>query len=108
MWLCVFDGAGLRVRPEGPPRGWPGLRASTATHLADCGPYGRATRRTASVRRHMRYGGLQHLAEDKAVPPPDGPASRDHGQRGVSYIAGNSTAHQGHRRHVAVPAAVLS
>ena len=34
MWLCLFDGATVWIRTEGPPRGRAGLWASTAAHLA--------------------------------------------------------------------------
>ena len=82
--------------------------AWTATHLVDCGAHGWATRRTVPVRWDLRYGGLQCLAQDEVVPASECPAPRDHGQRRVSCLARNGTAHRANRRNPAVPRAVFS
>jgi len=73
MRVYHFDGPALWICAERPACGWPGFRTSTATYLAHCRAYGRATGRALSVRGNLRYGGLQRLAEDEVVPAPYSP-----------------------------------
>src|SRR6185437_12543143 len=107
MRVCAFAGAALWIRAERPARGWPGFRASTATHLAHGRSHGWTTCRALSVRRNLRYGGLQCLAEDEGVPAPERPTSRHRGQRRISSLARNGAAHRGDGRDPAVPRALF-
>src|SRR6185437_1394819 len=84
---------------------FPGIE--TATHLAHGRSHGWTTCRALSVRRNLRYGGLQCLAEDEGVPAPERPTSRHHGQRRISSLARNGAAHRGDGRDPAVPRALF-
>lgn len=83
----------LGVGAHGPARVRPDVGASKAAYLPARRPYRTGCCGTRPVRRHLRYGGVQLLAQNQAVPASHPQAPCHHGQRRFSPIIGHGPAH---------------